>query len=411
MPQRPVQQPPAKPPALVLCRTITGLATVRALGQAHVDVHCLLFDERDPLRLSRYGRKVMVPAGATDNRALVEFLIDYAGRLGSRPVVLPNCDAHALLLAEHAAALEPVCRIPANSHAALKNIVSKDGLYRGARDAGIATIPCLVSEDADEIAEWSAVHGGPYLLKPFYEGHAASSLARKNLVLETRDDLLAYARSQGTRALVLQRLLRGGDGFIFDCYGVCARDGRPLVLASHRRWRQYPADFGTTTYGEIPSGLAATDDAFLFDATERLLRALPYHGIFGIEWLLDRDSGRFYLLDFNARPFITLGHLEACGLNLPLLHYLELIGAAPEDLEPRPALKRLLWVDLWRDLNSFQQKRQAGELNFGEWIRSIQRCRKLAYLEWRDPLPGLERNFGLAKHLLAFALHRPQDRH
>ena len=58
-----------------------------------------------------------------------------------------------------------------------------------------------------------------------------------------------------------------------------------------------------------------------------------------IEWLLERDTGRFYVIDFNARPFMSLGHLTDCGLNLPALTYAELIGQLPEHLPLVPALR------------------------------------------------------------------------
>ena len=53
---------------------------------------------------------------------------------------------------------------------------------------------------------------------------APASCCRKNLLLETREQLLSYVRSHGTESLVIQRMIRGGDGNIFDCYGLCDRD-------------------------------------------------------------------------------------------------------------------------------------------------------------------------------------------
>ena len=130
----------------------------------------------------------------------------------------------------------------------------------------------------------------------------------------------------------------GGDGHILDCYGLCASHCRPITLASHRRIRQGPANFGTTSYGEIPLRGDEAMESRLFDYTSRLLGGLKYHGIFGIEWLHDRETGELYLIDFNARPFSSIGHLHDCGLNLPLLAYRELCGEDLSHVPIRPTL-------------------------------------------------------------------------
>src|SRR4051812_31591322 len=124
-----------QPGAIVICKTITGLATARALGLSGIDVHCLLLEPNDPVRLSRHGRKVPLFGTRDDDPTLVDFVATYARELGSRPVVFPTSDAQALQLAKNAAALDPVCRIPNNSYVRLMNIIGKDGLYRAARDA------------------------------------------------------------------------------------------------------------------------------------------------------------------------------------------------------------------------------------------------------------------------------------
>src|SRR6185437_2658604 len=96
-------------PAIVLCNTATGIATVRALAECGVEVHAFVFRAEDPLLDSRYARKI--PCYNLQNDELIEFLLKYAGRLGNRPAVLPTSDSHALLLAKHAATLTPHCRI------------------------------------------------------------------------------------------------------------------------------------------------------------------------------------------------------------------------------------------------------------------------------------------------------------
>lgn len=386
------------PSVIVLCRALTGLATVRALHREGIDVHALVFSDHDLVRRSRCATVVDVPSHARHGEALIAFLLDYAAGLnatGGRPVVIPTCDEHALLLARHAQALHAQCRVWTTDHAELTRIVSKDGLYAVAQGLGVPTVPSLIEPRLDELAAWSEQHPAPYLLKPFYVGVAGSRLKHKNLRLDSRTALLDYVERHGAQSLIVQRLIQGGDGYVFDCYGLCDERGGIVSMATHRRWRQHRPDFGATSYGEIPAGLPDAGEQALMAQTEQLLGGLRYHGIFGIEWLLDRETGAFYLIDFNARPFMSLGHLTDSGLNLPALAYRELTGTLPADVERVPRLKHLLWVDLLRDLQTLRELRAARRITLIGWLRSVLRCRSLAYADWRDPGPGLGRAWEL----------------
>jgi D-aspartate ligase len=391
-------------PAVVLCNTVTGIATVRALAECGVDVHAFMFRRDDPLHHSRYAVKVPCYHLHDDPTALVQFLIGYGQKLGNRPVLMPTGDAHALLLAKHAEELRPHYRLWGLPYEDLGRIVNKTTLYEDALSAGTPVIPSLSTPTVAEVLEWSAQHAGPYLLKPSYDGIGTCKLRGKNLLLETREQLVSYVRNHGADSLVIQRMIRGGDGNIFDCYGLCDRDGRVISLTSHQRLRQYPPDFGATSMGEIPAALPAKDEQFLFAATEQLFNTVKFHGIFGIEWLREETTGAFYLIDFNARPFLTIGHLRDCGVNLPMLAYRELTGQPLADVPPRPAVQRKRWVYFSKDIDTFRELRPAGHIGIVKWLASVANCRSFAYVSWSDPLPGLHSILNIAARAFRFVV-------
>lgn len=391
---------------MILGNTVTGIATVRALAECGVEVHACLFRSDDPLQYSRYAVKVPCYQFGDDTKALIDFLLGYAQKIGRRPVLIPTGDAHALLLAKHAELLRPHYRLWELPYADLGRIVNKTSLYQAAREAGAPTIASLSMPTVAEVLEWSSQHTGPYLLKPSYDGINTCKLRGKNLLLETRDQLVNYVSNYGTESLVIQRMIRGGDGNIFDCYGLCDREGRVVTLTSHQRLRQFPPDFGATCLGEIPAALPSTDERFLFEATERLFKTVRFHGIFGIEWLRDEKTGAFYLIDFNARPFLTIGHLHDCGVNLPLLAYRDLTGQSLANVNPRPPVKRKRWVYFAKDIDTFREIRSHGTLGLFGWLASIARCTSFAYVSWRDPLPGFHSLAGIARRAVRFAFRK-----
>ena len=107
------------------------------------------------------------------------------------------------------------------------------------------------------------------MLKPFYEGNETRRPFGKNKLLQSREALMAYVADFGTDSIIIQRMIQGGDGFIFDTYGYSDRTGQILTMASHRRLRQNPINFGSTSFGEIPSQLSVEAERSIFAATER----------------------------------------------------------------------------------------------------------------------------------------------
>ncbi|HET8709949.1 MAG TPA: hypothetical protein VFM32_01135 [Spongiibacteraceae bacterium] len=313
-------------------------------------------------------------------------------------MLFPTSDADALLLAEHHDELAQYCRLWSNTRDDLLSIVGKEQLYTRAVTGGVNVIPSIYRPTPEELQVWADTHPDPYLIKPGYEGSPTNSLGKKNLSLDSRSELLAWAAQTDTSELIIQRRLRGGDGNIFDCYGLCDSAGRIVTLATHRRWRQHLPDVGATSFGEIPAGDARIEP-LIIEQTRRLLGTVKYHGIFGIEWLHDVTTGEVYLIDFNARPFSTISHLADCGLNLPHIAIMEIGGDALSSIPAMPALQHKFWIDFTRDVETYTLKRENKEINLVRWLLSVLRCRSFAYWSWRDPGPALHQTLYLLRRI------------
>ncbi len=386
---KPARQP-SRPPVVILGMGVTGLACARAIAKDGVQVYGASLSAREAGRVSGACRVVRLWDIGNDHDALCDWLIDFANMFDSRPVVLPTSDSVALMIAQNRDRLSKACRIWDNNIDQLDAIVSKHRLYREAEAAGVLAPPSLTSPTIDEVQAWIANEPAPYMIKPYYVG-ADNGLDVKNKTFDRGEDLLRFIRSRagGAEGLIIQRILRGGDGWIFDCYGLADRDRHLRVMATHRRIRQYPPDFGITCFGEIPARGENTDKRELLAMTENLLTATPYHGILGIEWLLERDTGKLYLLDFNARPFYTIGHLSDSGLNLPLLAYRELCDEDLGQMEILPELKHLFWLDFWQHVGNYFQRRRVGRVNLWRWLRDTAKARSFAIWDRSDIGPAI----------------------
>jgi D-aspartate ligase len=381
------------PPVLILNLQLTALATARCLADSGIHVDVAAFSRARPEARSKSIHVIdasHVPVTVDD---VAEWVYQYASRTGEHPVVIPSGDTVALAIASHRHELEKVCTVWRTDYSELETIISKEGLYARAAAVGVRPPPSIAEPGLDELQAWCADNPGPYLVKPFYENIPTSRLTKKNLVLESAGALLDYVRKNGADSLVIQRLIRGGDGYVFDCYGLCDREFNVLTQASHARIRQSPINFGTTCYGEIPARSADFDEEKIFELNDRLLGGFKYHGIFGIEWIEDRVTRDLFVIDFNARPFLSIGHLYDCGLNLPLLAYQDLVYGSTDNVPLRPKLKHKFWFYLVHDCKTLRERLRNNEITVSGWLGSILKARSFACWRLNDPLPAL--------HLLA----------
>jgi hypothetical protein len=102
--------------------------------------------------------------------------------------------------------------------------------------------------------------------------------------------------------------------------GVC-RDGRLLALATYERLHDPEQPLAPSI------AVRAYHSAEAEEATERLMAAIGYTGIFCLNFVPDAE-GRPLLIDINTRAFGTWASLDLLGV--PILDsYLELIGVGP----------------------------------------------------------------------------------
>src|SRR5206468_1375886 len=109
--------------------------------------------------------------------------------------------------------------------------------------------------------------------------------------------------------------------------------------------------------------------------------------VFKIDFKKNPSSGRFYMLEINAR-FNLWHHLGAVsGVNLPQVAYEFLVnGSAPV---PADYSTRYKWVDLTLDRKAFRELRERHEITPARWLRSLLTPKVYDVFSWTDPSPAL----------------------
>jgi predicted ATP-grasp superfamily ATP-dependent carboligase len=376
-----------RPPAIVLGLGVNGLSVARALAAEGVDVHGVWTGSGEPGRFSRSCRAVAAGPIASGERSFIDWLARYATGL-DRPVVLPTSDRFALWLARNRDRLDPVCRSWANGAGVLETLLSKDRFHALLTAASLRSPPTLIEPSPAELREWCAVHPGPYLIKPFHENALPNPLGAKNRVVPTAEALDGEsARRGGLRGLLVQRMIQGGDGWHYTVAGLCDRTGALRGLVTKRKLIQYPPDSGIVARACLPS-CHGDEEEVLLDAARAVLRTVPYHGLFGCEWVKDRESGEIFALDFNPRSLYGNSHILAAGVNLPYLAYRDLCAEDLADVPERPRVRSVLWTDAWGCAGAWSRLRRSNTFPLLALLRVLRHTDAWALWTWRDPLPA-----------------------
>ncbi|HSC74408.1 MAG TPA: hypothetical protein VLB89_09590 [Gaiellaceae bacterium] len=296
----------AVPAAVVDVGWVNGLAAIRSLGRGGVRV--LAVDHR-PSALgfrSKYGEPVLSPDPFTDEHGFVNVV-----RALGEVVVFPTHDDALNAIARHADDLEVLTPFPHWS--LLERMESKRAQLDQAAAAGLdiptpdpGTFPVIVKPDR------SVEFKRRYRRQAFRCGTQAEL-----------DDALAKTEEFGP---IVQELVPGGDDTLYTVGSYLDADGRALGVFCGRKLRQTPPGIGTCRVGE------AVWVQEVVDAALTLLRSFGYRGVSQVEFKRDARDGRYKLMEINARLWQWHGLAAACGVDLPLIAYRDLTGAALPDV-------------------------------------------------------------------------------
>jgi D-aspartate ligase len=394
--------------AFVLGMNETGLTAVRCLGRQGISVKGFDIAAKRAGFRSRYCTADVCPDPLQQPDDLVRFLSRQAGDDPQKVVLLPTSDLFFLFLSRHRVQLADRFLLSLPSEDVAESVVNKRRLYELAAASGT---PFPASHFPGTYEEALAVKDSlryPAFIKPYW-GHQWRRHfggLHKGFKVQSPDEFLARFREvldSGHPALV-QSYITSADDNLFSLSLYVSQAGEVLAAFPRKQVRQYPPNSGTVSLAISERNPQLVADGALF------CQSMGYRGIAGLEYKLDREDNQYKLLDFNPRLMLSDSLTAYCGINLPLMQYLDLTG---QRSAPRQEYREgVTWLESIADFHSFQQYHERGELGFKDWLKSWRRARVFALFAWDDPLPFLvARKFGLSyaripQYALKDFLHR-----
>ncbi len=310
----------------------SALAAVRSLGWAGVRVSAGAERATAMSLHSRYAADVFLYASPYENQErFIDRVKREAKRLGDRPVVYAFSDATYLSLFEHRDELAACATLVVPEETAVGIAFDKAATYSLARVSGIPTIPTYTPATKEELTSLAGRLAYPAVVK------ARRSVSWKDgkgifgsvTFVRSREDFIDRffeLRNRYGEAPLVQELVYG------DEYGVemLARAGKPYARVTHRRVRSLAPTGGASVVKETlgQGSLRNTLEAY----AEMLVSKLSWSGPIMVEFKVDSDSQRPYLMEVNGRFWGSLPLSVAAGVDVPRLFYDVARGEEPAGL-------------------------------------------------------------------------------
>jgi predicted ATP-grasp superfamily ATP-dependent carboligase len=370
-----------------------GVNLVRSLGLAGIPAIAASPQADDPVFASRYcAGRVVLPAYESGDAA-ADAIVTLGDRLcamyGRRiPLMYGSDDALELLYA-HRERLERYFLLLLNETRIGKALLDKDLFAELARERALPVPRTLAWEGAGDAIVAQAP--GPVIMKPRVKLDWYASHVRERLFGDSKARVFeSGSQAAGDAAVAMfhdrvtfQEYVAGDDTSLWSFHGVADEKGAILDCFVGRKIRTYPPLTGESAFIELD------EDAELTRIGADVAAAIPLRGPFKMDFKKDAVSGRWYLLEINAR-FNLWHYLGAVnGINLVRTAYDYLLeGVRP--VTPSVYATTYRWLSFELDLAAFRALRRSGELGAAEWLASLAFSRNACnYFSWRDPGPWL----------------------
>ncbi len=372
--------------AFVLGLFDTGLGAVRSLGRVGIPVIGLESDPRMPGFKSRFCKAKVCPDPVHESDKLLRFLLNEGTRLDYPGVLFPTSDASVLFLSRYRAELRESFRFALPSEDVLEAIVNKRKQYEMAEKVGTPYPRTFYPEDLDDIDRIKSEIEYPAFIKPYYSHLWRETFDNKGFKVNNPQELrerFSEILPTGLQVMV-QSIILGPNTNHFKVSAYMAANNEPLAVFTLRKIRQYPVDFGVGTMVE----------SLCYDELRELgltfFRGIQYRGIGSIEFKRDERDGRLKMIELNPRLWQQNHHATRCGMNFPLIQYLDLTGQNPEPhTEFTEGIK---WFDEMADFRAFWDYFRRGQLMPWTWVRSWIDAKSFATFAWDDLAPFLRNN-------------------
>ncbi|MBW5448847.1 carboxylate--amine ligase [Cohnella sp. CFH 77786] len=364
----------------------TGLSIIRGLGSQGIHTVAMDYSKANTYGAkSRYlAEQFIVPHYRERPEELLRYMVDYAKKQDAKPVLFPSVDPYVEFVDSHLDELRNHYLINMTAQGNWSRIMDKRHLHDLAAKHGVF-VPESLSPAADRFEERVIAEiGFPCIVKPTDSPAFVSVFRTKSFICNNIDEV-KEAIGKAHRAkleVIVQRIIPGFDDHVYTFDAYLDRNSKVTHWMTCQKMRQFPIRFGASSFTKQKH----VEDLHRIGAP--FLEAIGYKGFAEIEFKKDADSGKFYLLEVNARTTTLDPLLRKCGINFPLLAYRELTGQ-PIGSQAVRHDTGIAFCYLFEDLIASRDYVKSKQLGVAQIVKSHFTKRAPAIWSPTDPAPAI----------------------
>lgn len=368
-----------------------GLSIIRSLGMNGVYTIAVDYtDEGAYAAKSKYlNEHLIAPHYKKNPEELVSFLIELAKKEDEKPILFPTADPYAEFMDDNLNELKEYYLIPMTDQGLWSSVMDKEKIHKMSTEHGVLVPETVRLTDDNYEEKIKEDIGFPCIVKPTDSPSFVSAFRKKLFYCNNMDEVqesIGKATDAGLE-VIIQRIIPGFDDHMYTLDAHLNQDSKVTHWATCRKLRQYPINFGASVYTEQKYVQE------LYDIGAPFLENIKFKGFAEIEFKKDADTGKFYLIEINARTTTLNVLLLKAGINFPYVCYRDMIG---KPLEPKAVKEDTGYVFRYflEDMLAIRDYKKAGQLSYGQVIKSLFRKKAPAVFDLNDMGPGLN-YFGL----------------
>ncbi len=363
-----------------------GLSVIRCLGIHGIPVVAVDYAREGTYGIhSKYCTEALIgPHYKEDPLGLLYFLIEYAKKQSSPPVLFPCADPYVEFVDKHLLALREHFLISQTEQGLYTKTMNKGTLHDLAIEHQVAVPETLATHEEDILEKVDKFIKYPCLVKPV-DSHAFVSKFRKKLFKVYNKEELTAAIEKATQAnieVVIQRIIPGFDDHMYTFDAYLNQEAKVTHWVTCQKLRQYPINFGASVYTRqkhVPT---------LYEIGAKFLEGIKFKGFAEIEFKKDEKTGKFYMIEVNVRTTNLNCLLHKVGVNMPYAAYQELTGTPIEPKAVTHDTNRAFWY-AYEDLLAIRDYKRTKQVTLLGVLGTFFRPKAYAIWDWTDPKPAL----------------------
>lgn len=370
---------------------IQALGIARQAHQLGIDVILYL---TETFSVARWSNAV----SHTIHGTLDAFINNISAYRNSNTLLVPTGDDAIMFLNSHRNELSDNFILGIPHDAIITTFGDKRKTADFTQKHGIPHPKCFCPNTIEELASEAPYLTYPVVLKPsvMYTFHRI--FGKKAFLCNTSVELINRAKAISEHfpinQLIVQEFLEGGPKHLYS-YGVYAVDGVPVVWIVANRIRQNPMDFGNSTTFAITCDIPEVEKT-----AKDLLAITKYTGFAEIEFMYNRHSNRYELLEVNTRLWKWHTISMKCGFGFFETMLCHLNGKSPTYT---PGRHPVAWVERLTDTAIVITETLHHRMSLRAAIMSYKTDKQSAVWSVKDPLPAIM--YLLLSPILYFTRH------